>query len=180
MKKNEAKKMALEMLETGESKKSVFEKLTNEGMSSRFTASIIASFADPKLCEKYKGLIKVVIVIAYLQLLVGTLTGFAYGRQYGANGGLVGAILAAAFTLIFVWGFTKNKAWAYNVTILLSVLQVPKQVGNFEKAPIEIGIMISISIALIAFYFYVRTKIFPDYASIFSIRKSKGLYVFKE
>ncbi|PRC92920.1 hypothetical protein [Solimicrobium silvestre] len=180
MKKNEAKKIALEMLGTGESKKSVFEKLTGEGMSGRFIANIIASYANPGLCEKYKGLIKAVIVIAYVQVLVGLVAGFVYGGQYGAIGGLVGAILGAAWTLLFAWGFTQNKAWAYNVTILLSVIQVPKQISNFEKAPIYIGTMISISCALIFFYFYVRTKIFPDYAGLFSIKKLNGAYEFKE
>jgi hypothetical protein len=78
----------------------------------------------------------VVLIIAYVQMVMTTLLGFAIGLKTNLTTGLISASAMAAFMYMFVWSFKRNKMWAYNMTILLSIIQLPNQLKEFSQAPI--------------------------------------------
>jgi hypothetical protein len=86
-------------------------------------------------------------------------------------------VLVGAFMYLLVWGFQNNKAWAYNVTIILTIVNLPKQFKGFMDAPLLNKIALLIGLALFAFTWYVRGKLFPDFLFM-SPRKTGKTYVF--
>jgi hypothetical protein len=177
MNKKEAQGKITFLLSSGVGKAEVFKQLSGQGVNDRYLANFIASYADPRRCEENKGLIKFLLVITYLQVIIGFISGFAIGMQIGPNAKWIAAFFIAAFVLIFAWGFHKNKAGAYNAYILLSIVQFPRQIEGFAKNPAAGGVGIVIGILLIGYVWYVRKQLFPDFAFIGPL-KVKGQYIF--
>lgn len=177
MNKKETQDLVTRLLAGGNSKTATFNQLAGQGVSDGYIASLIASHADPKLCERHGRLIKAVLIIAYVQMVITTLLGFAIGLKTNLTTGLISASAMAAFMYMFVWGFKRNKVWAYNVTILLAIIQLPNQLKEFSQAPIATTVWVLIAVAIFAFIWHVRKKLFPDFAFL-APRKVDGSYVF--
>lgn len=177
MNAKEAQEKIITMLAGGSKKDDVFNQLIGQGVSDRKIAYMIASYADPALCKANKGLINGVLAVAWVQFGLGALIGLSMGLTRGLASGLFIASFISIFTLAFVWGFLKNKAWAYNATILLSIIQLSRQLSGYVESPIETSIFLAISVAWIAYVWYVRDKLFPDF-TFTSPRKVNGKYVF--
>ncbi|MGN8249321.1 hypothetical protein [Pseudomonas sp. SMV7] len=79
--------------------------------------------------------------------------------------------------LLLVWGFYNHRAGAYNAYILLALGQLPKSLAGFASDPATTTVVMAISIVLLAFVWYVRGKIFPDFAFV-GPRKVNGKYLF--
>jgi len=164
-------------LANGESKSAVFQFMRDQGISDRKIARIIASYFDPQLGVQHARLIKAIIVIAWVQLALALLIALAAGIKMGLVGCLLLVAFIGAFAYLFVWGFTHSKAWAYNTTILLSMVNLPKALNGFTVTPIASSATLLIGIALLAFTWHVRSKLFPDFLFM-SPKKVKGAYVF--
>ena len=177
MNKKEIKAEIQTLLSRGESKSAVFARFTGQGLSDRVLANLIASHASPGLCDRHEKLIDAMIVISWLQMALGVLIGIGLSINLGLVAILIITGLIAAFCDLFVWGFTHNKAWAYNATILLSVVNLPKGLEDFNTSPISTLAALVLGVGLIAFTWYVRTKLFPDFAYI-SPKKVNGQFVF--
>ncbi len=177
MNKKEIKAQIEQRLANGEAKSTVFGRMSGQGVSDRKVAHFIASFADPRLCLQHAKLIDAMIVISWIQLVLAVLASIGIGFKMGSLAVLIIAALVGGFLYLFVWGFTHNKAWAYNVTIVLTIVNLPKTLNGVTEHPIATLIGSAVSVALLAFTWYVRSKVFPDFAFI-SPRKVKGTYVF--
>jgi len=79
--------------------------------------------------------------------------------------------------LFLVWGFYNHRVGAYNAYIILALPQFPRSLERFTSSPPTAAIALAISIAILAFVWYVRGKIFPDFVFV-SPRKIKGKYIF--
>lgn len=177
MNKKEIKAEIQKLLSSGESKSSVFHQFSGKGLSDRVIANLIASHASPELCDRHEKLIDAMIVISWLQMALGVLIAIGLALNLGLVAGLIITGLIAAFCYLFVWGFTHNKAWAYNATILLSIVNLPKGLEDFGSSPISNLVGLMLGAGLIAFTWFVRSKLFPDFAFI-SPKKVKGKFVF--
>lgn len=177
MNKKEVKAEIQQSLSRGESKSRVFHQFSGKGLSDRVIANLIASHASPELCDRHAKLIDAMIVISWLQLALGVLIGIGLVIDLSLTAGLIITGLIAGFCYLFVWGFTHNKAWAYHATILLSIVNLPKGLEDFGSSPISSLVGLTLGAGLIAFTWYVRSKLFPDFAFI-SPKKVKGQFVF--
>lgn len=177
MNKKEIKAEIQKLLSSGESKSRVFHQFSGKGLSDRVIANLIASHASPELCDRHEKLIDAMIVVSWLQLALGVLLAIALAINLGLTAGIIIAGLIAGFCYLFVWGFTHNKAWAYNATILLSIVNLPKSLDDFSSSPISSIAALVVGTGLVAFTWYVRGKLFPDFAFI-SPKKVKGKFVF--
>ena len=164
-------------LSNGESKTLVFRLLSGSGINDRVLAHQIASYASPMLCQCHSKLILAMIVIAWVQLVIALLIGIVIGLKMGLLGMLIVTAFVGALAYLFVWGFSHNKAWAYNATILLSIANSPKSLNGFTETPILSIVSLLLGIALFSFTWFVRRKLFPDFAFI-APKKVKGAYVF--
>jgi hypothetical protein len=177
MNKKEVQTEILRLLSLGGSKSEVFRLMRGGVVGDRKIAHLIASYAAPALCEKYGKLIIGVVTVAWIQLVIFVLLIFTTSWKFGFFNCVMFTGLAGCLGYLFVWGFAKNKAWAYNVTIFLNVVNSHKLVEGFFDDPVINSIKLLIRVALVAFVWYVRSKVFPDFY-FFSPRKNKGEYVF--
>jgi hypothetical protein len=113
----------------------------------------------------------------FIQAAIAFLLGFGIGVKIGPNARWIIGGIIALIPLLFAWGFYKNSAATYNAYIFLSIIQLPKQFEGFSSSPVATTIGFAIGILLVAFIWYVRRKIFPDFAFI-TPKKVKGQYVF--
>lgn len=75
------------------------------------------------------------------------------------------------------WGFYKNLAGFYNAYLLLQVAQLPKAFKDFNTAPLITLVAVGVNVAVLAYVWYVRYKLFPDFL-VLSPKKQSGKYVF--
>ncbi|CAG9246556.1 conserved membrane hypothetical protein [Paraburkholderia unamae] len=179
MDKKEAIARMEEMLSAGAKKQDVFAALSGNGVKDRILAYRIAAYADPQRCGANRMHIRAVIVIACIELALGMLVAFGAGVQISAGTGLFIAAIAALFGILFVWGFARNRANIYNGFILLSLTQLPRAFQGFSTEPGTTAIAAAINVAVIAYVWFVRNRLFPDFAFI-SPRKMNGRYVFSD
>lgn len=166
-------------LSAGEGKTAVFQNLVSQGAKERITAHFIASHADPKRLQQHTKLIDAMIVISWLQMALAVLLGLGVGLKDGLGAGLFMTAFVGGIVYLFVWGFTNNKAWAYNVTIFLSIINLPKALTGFAAQPTGSVIGLALSVGLISFTWYVRSKLFPDFGFV-TPKKVRGAFVFSD
>jgi hypothetical protein len=94
-------------------------------------------------------------------------------------GGLIVGGLVAGFALLFVFGFSKNKAFAYNAYLILAITQIPRQFHGISEEPTSTMIGLAIGLALLGYIWYVRSRLFPDFTFLWP-RKISGKYVFSD
>lgn len=179
MNKKEIKNKVNELLASGVAKSDVFAQLSGQGIKDYRLAFYIASYASPRLHEEHAGKVNTLITLMFVQALLAFFMGVVIGAKIGPNAQWVVGAIAASIPLLFAWGFNKNFAGAYNAYILLSIAQLPKQFAGFSDNPIATSIGLSVGLGLLIFVWYVRQKIFPDFAFI-APKKIKGQYVFSE
>lgn len=177
MDKKEIKQQITRMLAAGRSKTETFQAFAGGAAKDRLLAFWIASYSDQNLYEQHYKKINILITIIFIQALLGAVVGFALGAAIGPTAALGFAVLCAVIPLLFAYGFYRNYAGAYNIYILLSVIQIPRVLADFGEAPVISAIGMGITLAMLAFVWYLRTQLFPDFAFI-KPKKVKGRYVF--
>jgi hypothetical protein len=179
MNKKEVRAKVTEMLSAGEKKQVVFAALSGKGVKDRVLAYFIASHIDPRRCAENRTHRRIVIAIAYFQVVAAILTGLYIAVDQSVTVGLLVGALALLFAVLFVWGFSKNKAGAYNAFLFLSLSQFPRQFRGFSEDPVMTSAGLAIGIGLIAYVCFVRQRLFPDLAFMGAM-KVRGRYVFSD
>lgn len=179
MDKTEIKKQVHELLVTGTNKTSVFARLSGQGIKDAKLAHMIASHADARRGDAHGGKVKVIVVMMVLQALLGMVWGFTIGAQIGPNAKWIVAGLITLIPLLLAWGFYDHRAWAYNAYIALTLSQLPRGFAGLASDPMTTLAFLAVNLALLAFVWYVRTKIFPDFGFM-NARKVQGKYVFAD
>ena len=177
MNKKETKAKVTGLLLSGVAKSEVFTQLSGQGVSDRQLAYFIAAHADPRLCAEHESSVNNLIALILIQAVIAFLFGLGIGAKIGPNAKWIIAGLSAFIPLLFAWGFYYHRVGAYNAYILLSIIQLPKQIDGFTTNPIASSIGLIIGISMLVFVWYVRTKLFPDFTFI-TPKKIKGQYVF--
>ncbi len=161
----------------GEGKSSIFQNLKGQGVSDSVLANLIASHADPALVTQHARCIKGMVVVAWLQLILGVLIGLNLTLEMGSGIGLLLTAFIAGFAYLFVWGFQHHRAWAYNASIMLSIINLPKALNDVSTEPASSVFALALGLAWIAFTWFVRSKLFPDFV-VLGPRKVGNTYQF--
>lgn len=177
MNKSEIKSKVSELLSAGTAKAEVFTQLSGRGVKGSQLAYLIAAYPDAGRCALHRRKVNVLIVLMFIQAVIGFLLGYGIGAKSGPNAAWVIGILIALIPLLFAWGFHTNRVGAYNAYVFLSIVQLPRSFESFTASPVDSSIGIAIGIGIIAFVWYVREKIFPGFAFM-TPKKEKGDYVF--
>lgn len=163
MKKQDIRADIARRIALGEGKSSIFQALKGQDLSDSSLANLLASHPDPKLLTQHAGYVKVMVAIAWVQLILGVLIGLSLVMKTGAVVGLLIAALIGGLAYCFVWGFQRNRAWAYNVSIVLSIINLPKALNDVSTEPVSSMVGLTLSVAWIAYTWFVRSKLFPDF-----------------
>lgn len=177
MKKQDIRADIERRIALGEGKASIYQALKGQGVSDGTLANLIASHADPKLVTQHARLIKAMVVIAWVQLALGVLIGLSLTLKMGSWAGLMIAAFVGGFAYLFVWGFQHSRAWAYNASIVLSIINLPKALNDVSTEPASSVLALALGVAWIAYTWFVRSKLFPDFAFL-GPRKVSGTYQF--
>lgn len=177
MNKKEIQAKVHELLAAGTTKTEVFSQLTDQGVRDRQLAYFIASYADPNRCDDHERKVNLLITVMFIQALIAFFLGFGIGAEFGPTAKWVVGALIALIPLLFAWGFYTHRVGAYNAYILLTIIQLPKSFDGITSSPVATSIAIAVNVAVLAYVWYVREKLFPDFAFI-TPKKIKGKYVF--
>lgn len=161
----------------GEGKSSIFGALRGQGINDRVLAHLIASHADPKLIAQHPRLIQSMVILAWLQVALGMLASLHLALTVSPFAGLLAAGFIGGFCYLFVWGFRNSRAWAYNASIILSIINLPRALGDLATEPGSSLFALALGVAWIGYTWFVRSKLFPDFAFM-GPRKAGGLYQF--
>jgi hypothetical protein len=178
MNKTEMRAKVKELLSTGITKSEAFAQLSGQGVNESQLAYFIAGYPDPSRCAEHSGKVKVLIAVMIIQAVILFPVGFFIGAKIGANAKWIIGFISALIPLLFAFGFYGNRVGAYNAYILLSIVQIPNAFKGFTSTPIASSIGLAISIALIAFVWHVREKVFPGFTFV-TPKKVKGKYIFE-
>lgn len=178
MNKKEIKAQVGTLLEAGTPKSEVFSRLSGQGVKDRQLAYFIAAHPLPWRCDAHERKVNVLVSIMLLQAMFGFFAGFVIGSAIGPLARWILAGVVALFPVLFARGFYKHKVGAYNAYLLLSIVFLPKSLAGFGEHPVANGIALAINLSTIAFVWYVRSKLFPDFVA-FSPAKVKGQYRFE-
>ncbi|AIO36766.1 permease [Burkholderia pseudomultivorans] len=187
MNKKEAKTKVAVLLSAGTRKADVLAELSGQGLKDRVIAGLIASRPDPERCRRNKVHTWILIAIGIAQLIISVLLGIVLFEAYGHGpGGSVAKGLALLFlaltvplSLLFIWGFATHRVGVYHAFIVLSLLQLPKTLSDLPHDPATALPSLAIALALVAYVWFVRNRMFPDYGWL-TPRKVDGRYVFVE
>lgn len=177
MNKEQLKTKVAELLSSGIAKSEIFTQLSGQGIKDSQLAYVIAAQPDPILCYKHNGKVNALVTIMFIFALIAFFLGFGIGAKIGPNAKWIFGILLALMMLLFAWGFYNHKVSAYNVYILLTIIQLPKSFEGFMTTPITSSIGMAINLALLGYVWYVREKLFPGFI-LMSPKKIDGQYVF--
>jgi len=164
-------------LADGHSKTETFQRLSGLGVKDSALAQMIASYASPAHCQKYRGLTGAMVGIAWMQLLLAVGILLLLTAEQGSLVLFVLSALGAAFGYLFVWGFRHSRLWAYNISLITGILNISKIVNDFDASPLGNTIGAVIACVLLAFTLHVRGKLFPD-VFLWGPRKMNGVYQF--
>jgi hypothetical protein len=177
MNNKEVRAQVRDLLDKGTAKAEVFAQLTGQGAKDSRLAYFIASYPDPKRRNENGRKVSILIMVMIAQSLIGFLVGYGLGAETGPVAKWLLGALVALVPLIFAWGFYLPRVGAYNAYVLLTIIQLPRSFAGFQSTPIEVLIAVTINVAVLAYVWHVRDKLFPDFRFIYP-RRSKGKYVF--
>lgn len=177
MNKKEIQASVRQLLDRGVPRSEVFARLSGQGMKDSRLAYFIASRVDPARREQHRGKVRVLVALMVVLALIGFVVGFGTGARIGPNAKWIFAFGIALLTLLFAWGFHAARVGFYNAYILLSIIQIPKSFEGFAADPLSASIGLAFNGGLLAFTWYVRHCLFPDF-NFLNPRKVKGQYVF--
>lgn len=181
MNKKQIRSAIDERLAQGHPKTAIFQALSGQGLSDRRLADLMATRPHPVLLQRHAGLIRAQVGIAWAQLVLVLLVCLWAGLKTGGVAGLIGALLVLAlvggFMYLFVWGFQRNRAWAYTASLVLGIINLPKVLMDLPQAPAAGAVGLLVALGLLGFTWHVRSKLFPDLTA-FGPRKLDGEYRF--
>ncbi|CAD9226928.1 Permeases of the major facilitator superfamily [Burkholderia cenocepacia] len=180
MNRKEAKTRIAVLLSAGTRKADALAELSGQGLKDRVLAHLIASRPDPERCRKNKVHIRILVALGIAQLVISLMLAY-YFFVSGAGNVLVTVFLALTvpLSLLFIWGFATHRVGAYHAFIVLSLLQIPKAVADLGRDPAAALPSLAITLVLVGYVWFVRTRLFPDYGW-FTPRKVEGRYAFVE
>ncbi|MBS0452878.1 MAG: hypothetical protein JSS14_16410 [Proteobacteria bacterium] len=177
MNKKQVRAHARFALNRGITRTEVFSHLRGRGLKDKQLAYFIASHVDPASRLLNAGKVKVLVALMVVLAAVGFVAGMGLGAKFGPNAKWLVAGGIALVSLLFAWGFHAHRVGAYNAYILLAIVQLPRSLDGFTADPFATSIGFVVNVALLAYVWYVRQCLFPDFTFL-APRKVKGEYVF--
>ncbi len=177
MKNKEIKQAAFERLTNGENKHDVYAELVEQGAKPKKAAHYIASYPDPELARKHRWKIRGAMAVAIVQGLFAALAILGALGGESVQAALYGVAFVLCFQALFAWGFSRPSAFAFNAFILLNFISMVKSFAGAASMEVGSWIGLVIAFAMLAYVYYVRDLVFPDFAGI-SPRKKGSEYIF--
>jgi hypothetical protein len=163
--KNECQSKIKEMIECGLSKEEVYNRLSRKGVTDKRLTSYIASYLSSNLLREHSGKIISVKLLLLLDIIFCLVTLFSIQNDWLRVSVMGAALIGFLFLAWMIW---YDKAKGYNGYIGVRFLLLV-----YSTMLPENGLLYWIVNILLLFYLmYVRSKLFPDYILLNTIKKS--------
>lgn len=173
---NKARSEIALMRATGYSKKAIFDTLRGRGIRDAKLALIIAASPDKILYALHGTKNSVLIWIVSIQAALAAWTTYMNLPKEGIN---IFVVIPAVIGLLFVWGFYTHRLFAYTLFLMLSMPIFTRIVMEaMVMGDLASGIAVGISMATLAYVWYVRSQLFPDIRMIGVRKDRQGNYLF--
>ena len=178
MNKSELKQTIASMVDSGKKKQDIFQTLIANGENKSTVANSIASHPNQHSYKQNHKKINILIAAMFIWALFNAPNGYFIGIKTSSSYAWSLAFISALIPLLYAYGFYKNYAKAYNIFLALGLISLFIGLTRFLKLPnIEVIITICFNITLLAYVWYVRSQLFPDFF-ILGPKKVNGQYVF--
>jgi hypothetical protein len=177
MKNRDIKQSITQLMTSGVMKPDIYSMLVGQGAREKAVARHLAAYRDTHLRDENRTMLRVLIVVMLIQAVIAYLLGSALSTGGGHGPGWLWGGLFAAIPLLFALGFYRQVLFAFNAYIALTLIQLPKLLTGITETPTESLFAVAINLAILAFVWFVRSRLFPD-IGIFGPRKADGNYVF--
>lgn len=168
-----------ERLAAGQAKAAIFQALSGQGIGDRRLAWLLASRPHPVLVARHARLISSMVTISWIQFTAVLILCLWATRSLGLLAGLVASAVGCGVVYVFIRGFRLNRAWAYTLSLVLGVLNLPETIQSALKVPTSGGVGLLLSLALLMWTWHVRATLFPD-LGFGGARKRGGAYRFTD
>lgn len=165
------------LIETGSTKQSTYNTLKGQGVSDARLAFMVACFCTQKTVQQNTWRIRGVLLLMFVQAFFVSLLGLSYGLKIGGAGVWLTPLLMTAIPVALIYGFFKDRLWAYNAYIMLTITGLPSQLRGLADDTQGTLIGLAINILMLAYIAYVRYRLFPEVAFM-TPAKRDGDYFF--
>lgn len=178
MMKAEAKRWISQLLDSGMSKKEVFDQLKGRGVKDSKLAFMIASMPDEILCMLHEGKNNILVGI---YAIMSALVIWSFYVSADSDLRLTVLFIQGTISALFIWGFFSFKLLAYNAYIFLGLISLPREaIATFSANDIPGMVGIAFAMAMIVYVWFVRSRLYPD-AGLLGVKKDKsGKYQFSD
>lgn len=175
MNKKILKKEMKALLESGVSKSEIFEQYREKdiGIKEKKLAYLISSLPDIELCLEHDKKNNILITLMFICMGLSALNALSLAENIEGTFFYLIMGISIGIPLLFIWGFYKYSLTTYNVFIILSISQLHKNFEGFSNEPIVSIISLSVSIGLIAYAWFIKSKLYPE-ATFLGVKKSKS------
>lgn len=175
---NKARSEIALMRATGYSKKAVFDTLKGRGIRDAKLALIIAASPDKILYALHETKNSALIWIVLIQTALAVWTTYMNLPSEEIN---IFVVIPAVIGLLFIWGFHTHRLIAYTLFIMLSLPPCTRTVMEaVMMGDMASGIAGGLSVATLAYVWYVRSQLFPDIRMIGVRKDRQGNYLFTD
>lgn len=180
MKRKELRAKIDELISTGTPKSEVFASLSGQGIKDRLLAYLIAVHVDPRRCEANRRRIKIMVAIAYVEMVITCLYSLVLGWKTSPLVGFLFAAVGTLISILFVWGFKTSRAGVYVAYFSLFIMQLPNMLmKDLPQRPLVTLVSLVINVSIVLYVLDLKRRLFPD-LGLFSPRRDKGRYVFTD
>ena len=175
-KTKELRKRAYDLISTGSDKQSTYNTLKGQGITDAKLAFVVASICTPQTSQQYAWRTRIVVAILVIQAFLASLLGLSFGLKTGGAVMWIISGLMASIPLALVYGFAKNRLWAYNVYFMLTITGLASQFRGFSDDPQGTLIAFGINMVMLGYILYVRYCLFPEVAFMTPVKRDGDYY----
>jgi len=176
MSKKEMKKEMQMLHDQGKAKMDIFNEFKDRGLKEKELAQIVAQLKNRTLCALHETKNNVLITLMFIQTLFVAFASYQMAIQSNLSPYTFAAI-GASIGLLFIYGFYRFSALAYQAFILLTIIRLPREIEPLLKGDMVELIAFVISMCMFAYVWYLKSKLYPD-LGLFGAKKSSGAYNF--
>ncbi len=177
MTKYEIQVKIAEWISAGVPKHKVFAQLSCKGEPDEVLANLIACYAHPPLCAKYRVKVSFLVLWMLLRAAAASFLLISTRAAEIPTGFILFSVVTIVIPVLFAVGFWKNMANAYNAYIRLFMAEAPLML--YVVTPLGLALVIVLVLGLEALCAYsLRNRLFPDFAQ--ESRTVGGKYMFSD
>ena len=175
-KTKELRKRAYDLISTGSDKQSTYYTLKGQGITDAKLAFVVASICTPQTIQQYAWRTRIVVAILVIQAFLASLFALSFGLKTGGTLMWFASGLIVSIPLILVYGFARDRLWAYNAYLMLTITGLASQFRGFSDDPQGTLIAFGINLAMAGYILYVRYCLFPEIGFMTPVKRDGDYY----